>query len=229
MFLIQFLASLTAKPQPAPLAPNPTLTRTTLFLLPSLPSFPLPTCVGAAGAGALTIVYPLDYARTRLASDVGTGKKQFNGLLDCLKKTTQGPKGFFSLYNGFGPSVAGIIAYRGAQFGLYDTITAFNPYKNEVSVVAIVSKFCVAQVAVTASGLVAYPFDTVRRRLQMESDKPQADRIYKGTVDCFTKVLKNEGFGGMYKGALANIFRGVGASLVLVLYGEMTNYLHKSK
>ena len=27
---------------------------------------------GAAGAASLTIVYPLDYARTRLASDVGT-------------------------------------------------------------------------------------------------------------------------------------------------------------
>jgi len=30
---------------------------------------------GLAGAGSLCIVYPLDYARTRLASDVGTGKK----------------------------------------------------------------------------------------------------------------------------------------------------------
>merc|ERR1719162_2397638 len=86
---------------------------------------------GMAGAASLTIVYPLDYARTRLASDVGTGKKQFNGLADCLKKTTQGPGGFFSLYNGFGPSVAGIIAYRGAQFGLNDTINEFNPYKGQ--------------------------------------------------------------------------------------------------
>ena len=39
---------------------------------------------GLAGAGSLTIVYPLDYARTRLASDVGTGKRQFTGLSDCL-------------------------------------------------------------------------------------------------------------------------------------------------
>merc|ERR1712206_50091 len=54
---------------------------------------------GMAGAASLTIVYPLDYARTRLASDVGSGKKQFNGLADCLKKTASGPGGFFSLYN----------------------------------------------------------------------------------------------------------------------------------
>merc|ERR1712166_641140 len=129
---------------------------------------------GMAGAASLTIVYPLGYARTRLASDVGSGKAQFNGLADCLKKTATGPGGFLSLYNGYTPSVAGIIAYRGAQF------------------------------AVTASGLVAYPFDTVRRRIQMESDQPMEKRMYKGNLDCAAKVLKTEGFGGMYKGALAN-------------------------
>ena len=51
---------------------------------------------GLAGAGSLTIVYPLDYARTRLASDVGSGNPQFSGLFDCISKTvTQG--GFFSM------------------------------------------------------------------------------------------------------------------------------------
>merc|ERR1712007_114852 len=154
---------------------------------------------GMAGAASLTIVYPLDYARTRLASDVGSGKAQFNGLVDCLKKTATGPGGFFSLYNGYTPSVAGIIAYRGAQFGLNDTIMAFNPYAKDIGVVAIVSKF------ITASGLVAYPFDTVRRRLQMESEKPMADRMYKGTAHAMGKILKDEGMAGMYKGALANI------------------------
>merc|ERR1740124_941029 len=159
---------------------------------------------GAAGAASLTIVYPLDYARTRLASDVGGGKAQFNGLMDCLKKTATGPGGFFSLYNGYGPSVAGIIAYRGAQFG-------------------------VTQIAVTASGLVAYPFDTVRRRLQMQSDKPVSERLYKGTMDCAVKIMKDEGMGGMYKGAMANIFRGVGASMVLVIYGEIKLYMAKQE
>merc|ERR1712005_95146 len=171
---------------------------------------------GFAGAASLSIVYPLDYARTRLASDVGTGKKQFEGLFDCLKKTAAGPQGPIGLYNGFGPSVAGIVAYRGAQFGLNDTIMSFNPYAKDFGFIAVVSKF-----------IVAYPFDTVRRRLQMESERPMADRMYKGTMDCGAKILKTEGFGGMYKGALANIFRGVGASLVLVLYGEIQLALEK--
>merc|ERR1740125_41857 len=83
---------------------------------------------GLAGAGSLTIVYPLDYARTRLASDVGSGTPQFSGLFDFLTKTmSQG--GFFSMYNGFGVSVVGIIAYRGPYFGLYDTLKEKNPWK----------------------------------------------------------------------------------------------------
>ena len=46
---------------------------------------------GAAGATSLMFVYPLDFARTRLAADVGKGGKggapkerEFNGLVDCL-------------------------------------------------------------------------------------------------------------------------------------------------
>eukprot|EP00026_Physarum_polycephalum_P017808 Phypoly_transcript_19154.p1 GENE.Phypoly_transcript_19154~~Phypoly_transcript_19154.p1 ORF type:complete len:213 (+),score=37.16 Phypoly_transcript_19154:34-639(+) len=56
---------------------------------------------GLAGAGSLTLVYPLDYARTRLAADVGSGKRDFKGLGDCLKKTAQGPSGVLGLYNGY--------------------------------------------------------------------------------------------------------------------------------
>ena len=86
---------------------------------------------GLAAAGSLTIVYPLDYARTRLASDVGSGKKTFDGLLDCLKKTASGPKGFFSFHAGLGVSLGGIIPYRGFQLGALDTIVGLNPWKND--------------------------------------------------------------------------------------------------
>jgi len=173
---------------------------------------------GAAGAGSLTIVYPLDYARTRLASDVGSGKKTFNGLGDCIVKTARGPKGVMGLYNGFGVSVAGIIAYRGVQFGTFDTIMGLNPYKDDLGIMGMVSTFCSAQTAVLASALVTYPFDTVRRRLQMESEKAVEDRMYKGTFHCVQVISAKEGVSALYKGFIANALRTVGAALVLVLY-----------
>jgi len=40
---------------------------------------------GAAGATSLCFVYPLDFARTRLAADVGSGgEREFTGLINCL-------------------------------------------------------------------------------------------------------------------------------------------------
>merc|ERR1712054_495940 len=161
---------------------------------------------GLAGAGSLTIVYPLDYARTRLASDVGSGKRAFNGLTDCLVKTAKGPKGVLSLYNGFGVSVVGIIPFRGTYFGVNDTLVGSIPkeLKNDHGFKGIFVKFCCAQTAALCAAYASYPFDTVRRRLQMQSEKP-----------------KEEGVSALFKGAGANALRTVGSALVLVMYGEI--------
>merc|ERR1712022_30466 len=162
---------------------------------------------GLAGAGSLTIVYPLDYARTRLASDVGSGKRDFTGLGDCIVKTAKGPAGVMGLYNGFGVSVAGIIAYRGVQFGTFDTIMGLNPYKNDKGAMGMLSTFFSAQTAVLCSAFFTYPFDTIRRRLQMQSEKPPEQRLYKGTFHCAQKIIKDEGLNALFKGFVANAFR----------------------
>jgi solute carrier family 25 (adenine nucleotide translocator) protein 4/5/6/31 len=182
---------------------------------------------GLAGAGSLMIVYPLDYARTRLASDVGVGKQQFSGLMDCLVKTVKS-SGIGGLYNGVGVSIVGIIPYRGVYFGLFDTLSGFNPYqKSENSVLRASTKFACAQTSAIAAGYASYPFDTVRRRLQMQSEKPQSEWVYSGTMDCFAKIIKNEGTTALFKGAGANALRTVGAAMVLVMYSEITAYLKK--
>jgi solute carrier family 25 (adenine nucleotide translocator) protein 4/5/6/31 len=176
---------------------------------------------GLAGAGSLTIVYPLDYARTRLASDVGSGAKAFNGLGDCLKKTAGGPGGAMALYGGFGVSVVGIVPFRGAYFGVNDTLAEMNPYQKRRDAVGLLSKFGQAQTAAICAAYVSYPFDTIRRRLQMQSEKAKEDWMYKGTMDCFSKVIANEGSAALFKGAGANALRTVGSALVLVGYGEL--------
>lgn len=180
---------------------------------------------GLAGAGSLLIVYPLDYARTRLASDVGTGKQQFSGLLDCLTKTVKS-SGLKGLYNGIGVSIVGIIPYRGVYFGLFDTLSGYNPYQKDTNnALRAASKFFCAQTSAICAGYASYPFDTVRRRLQMQSEKPKDKWVYSGTMDCFTKIMKDEGTSALFKGAGANALRTVGAALVLVLYSEITAFM----
>jgi len=181
---------------------------------------------GAAAAGSLCIVYPLDYARTRLASDVGGGKKTFSGLADCIKKTASGPAGPAGLYTGFGVSLMGIIPYRGFQLGAFDTLVGLNPYKDDKGVLGILTTFASAQTAIIAGATISYPFDTVRRRLQMQAELPPEQHIYKGTTDCLKKIAAEEGVAaGVYKGFVANAFRSVGAALVHVLYDRGKKYL----
>ncbi|XP_006082818.1 ADP/ATP translocase 3-like [Myotis lucifugus] len=83
---------------------------------------------GAAGATSLCFVYPLDFARTRMAADVGKSgaERQFKGLGDCLVQITKSD-GIRGMYQGFNVSVQGIIIYRAAYFGVYDTAKGMLP------------------------------------------------------------------------------------------------------
>jgi solute carrier family 25 (adenine nucleotide translocator) protein 4/5/6/31 len=175
---------------------------------------------GLAGTTSLMFVYPLDFARTRLGTDMGKSKaeRQFNGMFDCISKIAKSD-GIGGLYRGFVISALGIFFYRAAYFGLYDSSKNFTGNNPNILI-----KFIVAQIVVSLSGLISYPLDTVRRRLMMQSGKKGGEVQYTGTFDAFAKILAKEGPGGFFKGALSNIFRGVGASLVLVLYDELRRF-----
>ncbi|KAK7869406.1 hypothetical protein R5R35_000702 [Gryllus longicercus] len=174
---------------------------------------------GAAGATSLCFVYPLDFARTRLAADVGKAgaEREFSGLGNCIAKTFKSD-GLMGLYRGFGVSVQGIIIYRAAYFGCFDTAKGMLPDpKNTPFIIS----FAIAQAVTTMSGIVSYPFDTVRRRMMMQSGRAKADIMYKNTLDCWAKIAKQEGGGAFFKGAFSNVLRGTGGALVLVLYDEL--------
>ncbi|GLH07893.1 ADP,ATP carrier protein 1 [Gryllus bimaculatus] len=174
---------------------------------------------GAAGATSLCFVYPLDFARTRLAADVGKAgaEREFTGLGNCIAKTFKSD-GLMGLYRGFGVSVQGIIIYRAAYFGCFDTAKGMLPDpKNTPFIIS----FAIAQAVTTMSGIVSYPFDTVRRRMMMQSGRAKADIMYKNTLDCWAKIAKQEGGGAFFKGAFSNVLRGTGGALVLVLYDEL--------
>jgi len=110
---------------------------------------------------------------------------------------------------------------------MQDTLKAFNPYQKDVSFIGLFSKFTVAQIAVSLSGLAAYPLDTMQRRLQVEATKPADQQIYKSMGECYSKIKATEGTKGFYKGAAANILRGTGAALVLVMYDEIMNAIER--
>jgi len=175
---------------------------------------------GLAGAIANTICYPFDFARTRLASDLAKGKPQFKGIFDCIWTTLKN-QGITGLYTGWLVTCMGAFVYRAGQLGCFKQIQDLNPYQKDKGTLGAVSSFVAVTVARTVVMPFNYPFDTVRRRMMLQSEKPVHERVYKGSIDCAKQVMNKEGFKGMYKGMVPELFRGVGGSLVIVAYDRI--------
>jgi len=167
---------------------------------------------GLAGGGSLCVVYSLDYARTRLANDMkqsgkgGGSDREFTGLIDVYRKTFASD-GIAGLYRGFTISFIGIFVYRGLYFGLYDTLTTYTP--DDINAFAL---FCVGYFSTVTAGLASYPIDTIRRRMMMTSGGGQH---YNGSFDCAVQIFKNEGVYSYFRGAGANIMRGIAGAMVI--------------
>ncbi|GIK02416.1 hypothetical protein Aspvir_006469 [Aspergillus viridinutans] len=182
---------------------------------------------GAAGATSLLFVYSLDYARTRLANDAksakGGGDRQFNGLVDVYRKTLASD-GIAGLYRGFGPSVLGIVVYRGLYFGMYDSI------KPVVLVGSLegsfLASFLLGWTVTTGAGIASYPLDTIRRRMMMTSGEAVK---YKSSMDAARQIVAKEGVKSLFKGAGANILRGVAGAGVLSIYDQVQLILFGKK
>lgn len=177
---------------------------------------------GAAGAASLALLYPLDFCRTRLALDMGTSRqtRQFRGLVDCMRQVCRS-EGVRGLYAGFGPSIVLAVVYRAAHFGSYHTAKQRLLRPDST----VWERYLVAQVVTTAAGLLAYPLDTVRRRLILGSFGHER-RLYSSAWDCFRKSCNEGGFRGLYNGATANILRGASGAVVLVMYDQVQAHLN---
>jgi len=165
---------------------------------------------GLAGVGSLFFVYSLDFVRTRLAADNKSskagGERQFNGMLDVYRKIIK-TDGFVGLYRGFVISAVGIFIYRGFYFGLYDSVKAVLPGGSN-----FFTNFILGWGVTTLAGLASYPIDTIRRRMMMTSGEGTK---YRSSMHAATEILTKEGIPSFFKGAGANILRGIAGAGVL--------------
>jgi len=68
------------------------------------------------------------------------------------------------------------------------------------------------------AGLASYPLDTIRRRMMMTSG---GTVHYKSMFDAGSQIIAKEGTKSLFKGAGANILRGVAGAGVLSLYDKL--------
>ncbi len=146
-------------------------------------------------------VCPLDVVKTRLQGQVhqrGLPQK-YNGTFATLGQiyTEEGIRG---CYRGLNPTLLGMVPTWATYF------TSYNAVKNRLEKMAFAKQGKNAQslvhmVAACGAGVltatVTNPIWVVKTRIQMMSSK---DCHYSGTLDAFSKIFREEGFRGFYKG-----------------------------
>jgi solute carrier family 25 aspartate/glutamate transporter 12/13 len=73
------------------------------------------------------------------------------------------------------------------------------------SMLESVHHFALGSIAGAFGAFMVYPIDLVKTRLQNQRGARPGERLYKNSIDCFQKVIKNEGFRGLYSGVLPQL------------------------
>ena len=181
---------------------------------------------GLAGFTATTVLYPIEFVRTRLALDRGSQvQRQFRGgSWDVLSKIYQ-TDGWMGFYQGYGIAVTGGVVYRILLLGGYDALKSellvFRQQRSRE--LSWWDRILVAQFISLTAGTISYPFDSVRRRMMMQAG--MKTRKYRNSLHCIRDIIQNEGWKSFYRGLGPNIVRSVSGALLLVGYDSIRSVL----
>lgn len=202
-------------------------------------------CGALAGLMATMITYPLEVVRTRMISQALTPQaahQQIRGVVQGVRLILY-HEGLRGLYKGGCSAIVGAIPFEGVQFGCYEYLKSVSQrhqwpayrWPEGKTELDGVDYFVCGSIAGAIAQTVAYPFDTVKKRLQNQSAAPRVRArgyatkavapnatYYRGMVDCFQKVIRDEGFVALYRGTVPNLARIVPYAAVMFSTYEMT-------
>jgi solute carrier family 25 aspartate/glutamate transporter 12/13 len=73
------------------------------------------------------------------------------------------------------------------------------------SVLESVHHFALGSLAGAFGAFMVYPIDLVKTRMQNQRSSRPGEMLYKNSLDCAKKVIRNEGFKGLYSGVLPQL------------------------
>lgn len=145
----------------------------------------------AAGCTAVIMTYPFDLVRVRLAFETGRGPTI---RTICSEIWREGTPSIFNFYRGFVPTVVGMIPYAGVSFWTYESLKGVVGRYGEVGSWSTLA--CGAVAGILAQS-VSYPFEVVRRHIQVSGISNASHRTMIGTGK---DIIARRGFGGLYVG-----------------------------
>uniref|UniRef100_A0A8C2ZRP6 EF-hand domain-containing protein n=1 Tax=Cyclopterus lumpus TaxID=8103 RepID=A0A8C2ZRP6_CYCLU len=175
-----------------------------------------------AGATAQTAIYPMEVMKTRLTLRK-TG--QYSGMFDCAKQILkkEGVKAFFK---GYVPNLLGIIPYAGIDLAVYESLKNFwlSRYAKDSANPGILVLLGCGTLSSTCGQLASYPLALIRTRMQAQASLEGSEQLPMNLM--VKKILKKEGFFGLYRGILPNFMKVIPAvSISYVVYENMRDSL----
>lgn len=169
---------------------------------------------GSAGA---IIASPFFLIKTRMQSYNKSLKANAIGQQTYYKSTFDGIRqvytagGFKALYRGVDAAILRTGAGSAAQLPVYNAAKNFLLKNNIVKDGSIGLHFIASSCAGLGVAIVMNPWDVLLTRVYN-----QKGDLYKGPIDCLIKTVGSEGFGALYKGFWAQLFR-IGPHSILTL------------
>jgi solute carrier family 25 phosphate transporter 23/24/25/41 len=149
----------------------------------ALPTYQLMVAGGLAGATSTVMTYPIDLVRARRTVDFRSAVPQslVNSWVDIGRAV--GARG---LYRGVLPSLCGIVPYKAVDFAIFDILKRrcrhYGIGLDEQGDVRPLTKVCLGAAAGVCGMTVAFPFDTVRRNLQVATLKVRHEEKLETTM-----------------------------------------------
>jgi len=169
-----------------------------------------------AGTCACVACYPLDLIRTRFATQL-PGREQYRGISDAFA-TILRTEGVLGLYSGIGTTLFVAVPNFAISYSVYGTLKEYaldddlfynlrrvDSNSGETSLGFGATLLCGAASG-GLSATVTFPFDTVRRRMQIQSlhvEKSQRS----GGLATFIGIAKRDGIRGLYRGIAPELLK----------------------
>ena len=186
-----------------------------------------------AGTLAVSMTYPFDIIRARIAYDLSNqskvGKSESGAFKDAIKRLskegelTKSRIPFRGFYQGFLPTILGIIPYAGVSFFVFESAKQYLKRKNNSSEPSSIQIFISGLIAGAMGQTVAYPFDVIRRRMQLFriTEHLPTNHYSSGIMMAIKSIIKTHGWTrGVFAGLSINYIKVAPASGISFLVYE---------
>ncbi|GAA5985474.1 hypothetical protein JCM10908_006989 [Rhodotorula pacifica] len=201
------------------------------------PDDPIAHVVSAmtAGASGTILTNPLWVVKTRfMTQEAKDGDVRYRHTWDALIRIyrEEGPRAF---YRGMLPSLFGV-AHVAVQFPLYERFKVLSRPADGSDIPSSTILLCSSASKMIAS-IATYPHEVLRTRLQIQKHRLAAAAshgassssssstppppAFEGVVKTSSRILREEGPAGFYRGMATNLLRTVPSSAVTILTYEL--------